>query len=77
MGPIAESFGGYDFSAFARDYRALFSELPSETAQASEREPGAKASLGWLVCAATFHAQAERNNAALSRSATSGRSSAV
>lgn len=59
---VAERFGVWDFSAFARDYRALFSERPSDTAQAPEGEPRATASLGWLMCAAkTFHAQAERN----------------
>jgi AraC family ethanolamine operon transcriptional activator len=58
---IAERFGVWDFSLFARDYRALFSELPSETAQAPESELRANASLRWLVYAAkTFHAQAER-----------------
>lgn len=59
---IAERFGVWDFSLFARNYRALFAELPSDTAQAPQSEPRANASLRWLVYAAkTFHAQAERN----------------
>lgn len=59
---IAERFGVWDFSLFARDYRALFAELPSETSQAPKSEPSSTASLSWLLYAAkTFHAQAERN----------------
>jgi hypothetical protein len=58
---IAARFGVWDFSVFARNYRALFSELPSETARAPESEARANASFRWLVYAAkTFHAQAER-----------------
>lgn len=59
---IAERFGVWDFSVFARNYRALFSELPSETALAPESKLRANASRRWLEYAAkTFHAQAERN----------------
>lgn len=58
---IAERFGVWDFSLFARNYRSLFSELPRETVPAKENASGQSASLRWLVYAAkTFHAQAER-----------------
>mgnify|MGYP003576546496 CR=1 FL=1 len=59
---IAERFGVYDFSVFARNYQALFSELPSKTARAPESKLRASVSRRWLEYAAkTFHAQAERN----------------
>lgn len=58
---IAERFRVWDFSLFARNYRALFSELPRETVPSKENTSGQSASLPWLVYAAkTFHAQAER-----------------
>jgi AraC-like DNA-binding protein len=58
---IGEKFGVWDFSAFAREYRAVFSELPCETLPLNERGSGRGASLPWLIYAAkTLRAQARR-----------------
>lgn len=57
---IAERFGIWDFSLFARHYKRLFSELPRDTLQSPAHASGRNASLSWLIYAAkTFHAQAQ------------------
>lgn len=56
---VVEPAGVWDLSLFTRNYKALFSELPSVTLRSATDTPRAKPSLNWLVHAAqTFGAQA-------------------
>ena len=45
---IAARFGIWDFSLFARNYKALFGESPSRTLRTPPNEVKARSSLSWL-----------------------------
>lgn len=58
---VAQRFGIWDSSLFARNYRALFSERPSETRRSAVHASRRNASLSWLLFAAkALRAQARR-----------------
>lgn len=48
---VAERFGIWDFSLFARNYRRLFGENPSQTLRLPPGRLGASDNLSWLDCA--------------------------
>jgi hypothetical protein len=45
---IAARFGIWDFSLFARNYKALFGESPSRTLRTPPTEVKVRSSLSWL-----------------------------
>lgn len=48
---IAARFGIWDFSQFARNYKALFGESPSKTLRFQRTESRNRSSVSWLQCA--------------------------
>lgn len=48
---IAERFGVWDFSLFARNYKRLFGESPSQTLRTAPGKSKVKDNLSWLDCA--------------------------
>ncbi|HWK50715.1 MAG TPA: helix-turn-helix domain-containing protein [Steroidobacter sp.] len=48
---IAARFGIWDFSQFARNYKALFGESPSRTLRFQRTESRNRSSVSWLQCA--------------------------
>jgi len=48
---IASRFGVWDFSQFARNYKALFGESPSITLRLQRTASRSQASVSWLQCA--------------------------
>jgi AraC family ethanolamine operon transcriptional activator len=60
---IAARFGIWDFSLFARNYKALFGESPSRTLRTPSNEGKARSSLSWLHYASRIFIDDMRGNA--------------
>lgn len=54
---IAASFGVWDFSLFARNYKALYGESPSQSLRRPPRGPGVPLEASWIAYAARMFTQ--------------------